>query len=326
MRQVHHSQPAAHTGPPAAPSTYPMLPPVQATIFRPRGTTAIGVILIPAICLLGVIAVTRMLHLRGDSLYITLGVAIGIVGGWLLLILTFARILLMTVCSTSEQISIRTPWGRTRTLQWSLIEYADWRWGFLRLQSSDGQRVVILANGLSNGEQLIRHAVLRVSPNVLSAPLQRELDFLNGTASVAVAIPEIPIAAAWMIAAGILAVGGAGLAAWASITRLTPVMAIGVITGFIGVIGLLLFRQTLSMTPNEITIQRTGGIITLKWSDVILIERTQLGLVLALRTAQRRVRFLGPFFMSPHRRSFLMHVFAERQRIQGTTTFNRWWI
>jgi hypothetical protein len=300
--------------------------PVQATIFRPRGILALTVILLPIMFSLIVIMIVHIAALSQDISINFYGASIGIVVSWLVGVLITSRVFLMTVYSTSDELIIVTPWGERRSIRWQVIDRVEWRTGFLLVRSSDGKQMAIFERGLNNGEQLLRNVLLRVSPMVLSQPLQYELDLLSGKGldeRSGRLVPEITIAFQWFLLSSVIALGGTGLATWGTLIRQTPLLIVGALLGFLGVLLLLLLRQTIVLTETGITIRNTGhSPQTFLWNEITLVEMTLLGMRMAI-TGNRRVTFLGPFFMSPLRRTLLHNALSDRVLSRGVPEFRR---
>jgi|GEM_PF-2758866 len=317
---------------PSPPRTRPLgfSIPSPISVFRPRGALAIGMLITPIIILLALLAIRFISGVNAESASILLGIGSGMSIGILLCITVFARILFLTVRVTSNELIAEYPWGEQRVLTWKLIDRVDWQMGLLRIRSSDGKKLLILEGGLAHGEQLLRQIILRVSPNVLSRPLYYELTLLGGNVAENMTSgppnPQLTIAPRWFVLAGLLAFGGSGLALGGSINHITLLLAVGALLGFVGVLLLLWFRQTITLTVSGITIKRGfGGPQTLSWTQIKLVEMAPLYMMMALRGESRLV-FLGPFFLTATRRNLLLNTMESNLRERGISVFQRWWL
>ena len=329
MRQTRVSTPIQRPTMPGERSNAPTSA-ISVSTFRPRGTLAVGILVIPALVFLALIVIILSVGAAGPTATILLGIGAGMALGWITCVFLFARVLLMTIHVSGEGLIASYPWGGKQAIRWQIVDRADRQMGILRLRSSDGISLLILESGLTEGQQLLRQIILRVSSSVLSEPLQRELAILGGNVSAAQAqqptFPQLGISPVWSLAAGALALGGAALATWGSVQQNLGLLAPGAIVGLVGVFLLLILRQTVILTEAGITITRTlGGPKTMGWSEVQLIEQLPLEMVLALR-GEKRVVFLGPFFMTSLRRDLLRNAFHDRLIDQGISVYQRWWI
>jgi hypothetical protein len=317
---------------PSAPRERPSVPiaNLPSSIFRPRGALAVGILVIPALIFLALIVgvlVARLAGQTGQMATVMLGIGIGMALGWIACVLLFARMLLVTIAVAGDSLIASFPWGGKREIRWILIDRADRQLGVLRLRSSDGIGLLILPTGLTDGEQLLRQIILRVSPSVLSAPLQRELAILGGNRFVPAPhtpYPQLGIAPLWFVLAGGIAVGGAALTALGSFRNVPLVLAIGAVVGLVGVVLLLVLRQTIILTDTGLTITRTlRGPRSVAWTEIKLIEQLPLEIMLALRSEQRIV-FLGPFFMTAMRRGLLRNALHTYLIDRGVPVYQRW--
>src|SRR5262249_32375509 len=131
---------------------------------------------------------------------IILGISGGLALGWLALALALARVMLVTVRTTGEGLVARYPWGNSRTLRWQLVDRVDRQLNFLRLHSIDNSRLLVFQSALEGGERLERMILLRVSPTVLSQPLQQELAMMGGgifTTQPSPQTPRLTLAPIW---------------------------------------------------------------------------------------------------------------------------------
>ncbi len=324
MRRV--TTPIARPSAPRERASVPIIT-LPSSIFRPRGALAVGILVIPALIFLALIIADLIAGFTGLAKNVALGAGIGMALAWLACVLSFSRMLLVTIAVAGDSLIASFPWGGNRELRWILIDHADRQMGVLRLRSSDGVSLLILPTGLTDGEQLLRQIILRVSPSVLSAPLQRELAILGGNRLVPAPhtpYPQLNIAPVWFMLAGAIAVGGAALAAWGSSLPDPRVLATGAIVGLAGVVLLLMLRQTIIITDTGLTVMRTlRGPSSISWSDVKLIEQLPLEIMLALRSDQRIV-FLGPFFMSAMRRGLLRNALHTYLIDKGVPIYQRW--
>ncbi len=314
------SRPSAPVYMPSAPATY-----------RPRGALATLLTLVPAVGVLIVLALLLMVPLRGMAELIALGVCGGFVFGWLVGLIALAPMLLITVNTSSDGIEATWPWGKARTLAWRLIDRVDTPLGNLRLHASDGQSLTLLTSALTDSHRLVRMTLLRVSPTVLSLPLQQELALLGGGIFATGTPPDMPpitMAAIWPALAAMVALAGTTLAVIGSLLHAGVWLAIGVPTGLVGVALVLLWRQTIVLTDQTITVVRgMGRPKTISWSDVELIEQSPLGIALALRSRDRqRIVLLGPFFLTGLRRYQLLDALNKHLLSRDVQVFQRWMV
>src|SRR5579883_564316 len=190
------------TGPITRPTTGIVNPPpppmpLEAQQFRPRGALAATLLVGPTVVLLALIALFRISHFTGEMAHVAAAACAALSALWIAESLLVARLVLTTVHVTTDGIETRTPWDGRKLLRWRLIDQVERRRGILRLHSSDGQHVTFVELGLTNSRQLLRHVLLRVSPTVLSAPLQQELAMLGGPSD-----PNaewlVPVAPQWL--------------------------------------------------------------------------------------------------------------------------------
>jgi hypothetical protein len=287
------------------------------------------VILAPALVVLAIYAVILISAAQGVTQQILIGFGFGLSLAWVLTVLAGARILLLTARATSEGIQTAYPWGGQRALKWVLIDHVDRQLGFVRMHSSDGQQILLLLNGLDNGERLMRLALLRVSPTILSAPLQQELALLGGgvyRTRYTPPTPRVGLSPLWQALAGLMGLSGAGIAAWGSLMHLGALLITGVALGLVGVACLFVLRQTLTLTETDITLERGfGQPITLTWAEIKLIEYSPLQMMMALR-GERRIVFIGAFFMAPNRRAHLQRAFDQHLVPHNVPVLQRWFI
>jgi hypothetical protein len=245
---------------------------------------------------------------------------------WLVALVFMGRSLFITVQASIEGIEVRTVRGERILLRWKLIEDVSRRAGLLHLRSSDGQRVTILESGLTNGPQLLRQILLRVSPVVLNDALQDELKVLGGTLMDPVATQMLPIAPHWLAVGGVLALGGLGLAAWGGIAGLLFLVILGAVLALVGAVILFLGRQRLQINSQEITLcPPIGQPRTLLWSEISLIETLPLSLMMRLRGAgDLRLTFLGAFFLTPLHAEYLRGEIDAHLSQRGVMTYHRW--
>jgi len=307
----------------------PMISTMPLSTFRPRGSLAVAILLVPALFFLALICGIMIAGLRGQTEAVLLGVSSGMAIGWVVCVYLFSRIILMTVTANAEGLTTQYPWGGSQTVRWTLIDRADRQLGLLRIHSSEGKNLLILETGLAQGERLLRQLILSVSPTVLSLPLQRELSILGGdlfAIQSQATFPELTVAPYWLVAAGGLALAGCGLAAWGFASQAAWLLIVGALIGIIGALTLLLFRQRIILTEVGITITRgLGGPRTMTWFEMVLIEQLPLELAMGLRGAHRIV-FLGPFFMSSMRRDLLRNALRTHLIDRGIPIYISWWI
>jgi hypothetical protein len=314
------------TGPITRPSSgvvHPAPPPMplEAQLFRPRGSLAASVLVGPSLVLLAVLALARI---TGVMVPWLVAVCAGLGALWLVGCLALASWLLLTVRASSEGLEARTPWDGRRLLRWQLIENVERRNGLLRLRSSDGKRLMFLEIGLTHSRQLLRQILLRVSPTVLSAPLQQDLAMLGGPADPN-AEYVISVAPVWLLGAGGVGALGVALALWGHFGGGMPLLIVGVVLAALGAGVLLLLRQTITITETHLTLARGfGKPRTLEWDEIGVVDTMPLDLALGLRSGDHRTIFLGPFFFAPLRAELVRSTIRARVLDRGTPIFQAW--
>jgi hypothetical protein len=314
------------TGPITRPSTgvvHPAPPPMplEAQFFRPRGSLAASVLVGPSFVLLAVLAATRIMAARVPWLA---AVCAGLGVLWLVSCLMLASWLLLTVRVSSEGLEARTPWDGRHLLRWQLIENVERRYGLLRLRSSDGQKVMFLEIGLTHSRQLLRQILLRVSPTVLSAPLQQNLAMLGGPADPN-AEYVIPVAPVWLLGTGGVGALGVALALWGYAGGGTAPLLAGVVLATLGAGALLLLRQTITITETQLTLARGfGKPRILEWAEIGVVDTMPLDLALGLRSGDHRTVFLGPFFFTPLRAELVRSTIRAHVLDRGAPIFQTW--
>lgn len=305
------------------------MPPVEAATYRPRGALAATMLVAPALVLLAMTAVILIADATGVARLILLGTGSGLALAWLVCATLFGRVLLVTVRTTTEGIEANYPGGGSQLLRWQIIDHVDRQLGFVRMHSSDGHTLMFIEGGLTNGQRLLRQTLLRASPTVLSPTLQQELALLGGglfKTTYQPPTPRLGLSPVWLGLAGIAGVTGLALAAWGSLMHAGLLLAIGVGVGLVGVFCLLILRQAITITDTGFTVDRGfGAPVTLTWSEIKLIEYVPLEMMQALR-GERRVIFIGSFFMTPSRRDLLRTSFQKHLESQGVPVLQRWFI
>lgn len=314
------------TGPITRPSSgvvHPAPPPlpVEAQFFRPRGALAASVLVGPILVLLAILATARMLGVMVPWLA---AVCAGMGALWLVVSLALTGWLFLTVRVSSEGLEARTPWDGRRLLRWQLIESVERSNGLLRLRSSDGQRLRFLEIGLTHSRQLLRQILLRVSPTVLSAPLQQDLAMLGGPADPN-AEYVINVAPVWLLGTGGVGTLGVALALWGNLGGGMVPLIIGVVLAALGAVVLLLLRQTVTITETHMTLTRGfGKPRILEWSEIGVVDTMPLDLALGLRSGDHRTILLGPFFFTPLRAELVRSTIRAHVLDRGAPIFQAW--
>lgn len=305
------------------------VPPVEAATYRPRGALAATMLVAPALVLLAVAATILIANAMGLARLILLGTGSGLALAWLVCATLFGRVLLVTIRTTNEGIEASYPGGGQRLLRWQIIDHVDRQLGFVRMHSSDGHTLLFIESSLTNGQRLLRQTLLRASPTVLSATLQQELALLGGglfRTTYQPPTPRLVMSPMWLGLAGVTGMAGLILATWGSLMHAGPLLASGVAVGLIGVACLLILRQAITITDTGFTVDRGfGAPATLTWSEIKLIEYVPLEMMQALR-GEKRVIFIGAFFMTPSRRDLLRAAFQKHLASQGVPVLQRWFI
>jgi len=300
--------------------------PLEAETYRPRGSLAAVLVCAPTVVALGGILAVLVQHPPHATAQRILGIGGGVLVVWLAVVALAGRILFSTVQASIDGVEVRTVRGDRILLRWRLIEDVSRRFGLLRLRSSDGKDVTLLEIGLTNGQQLLRQILLRVSPTVLNPTLQEELKVLGGTLMDPVATHTLAIAPLWSVVGGLLALGGISLGAWGLPSLTISLIILGAVLVGIGIVVLVLCRQRLLVNSQEITlITSSGRPHTLLWSEITLIETLPLGLMMRLRGGGGlSMTFIGPFFLAPLRAEYLRAEFDAQLDQRGVMTYHRW--
>ena len=300
--------------------------PLEAEMYRPRGTLAALLCLAPVLVALPLIFLTRAMLIPATATQIVLGVGGGILLVWLAAMVLASRVLFITVQASIEGIEARTLRDERILLRWKLIDDVSRQFGLLRLRSSDGRQVTLIESGLTNGQQLLRQILLRVSPTVLSPALQEELKVLGGDIMDPAATQRLPISRVWLAGAGVAALGGIGLIVGGVLLGALGLIILGGLLLSGGAAALVVMRQQILINSQEITlISPLGRPRTLLWSEIALIETLPLDLVMGLRgNGGQRLLFLGPFFLSPLRAEYLRSLVDAHLTEQGVMTYRRW--
>lgn len=300
----------------------------QVAIYRPRGALVVLLLVFPAFILLGLMLAGIIAGMHGEvaqTLFITAG---GLGLCWALAFVMLQHFTLLRVRTQGDRLVVSFALGGERRMQWSLIDRVERRFGLLRVHASNGVSLSFYAGGLEDGQKLARQVVLRVSPGVLSAPLQRELALMGGATFAANPDEELSlnIAPQWLIAAGVVALAGTGLATWGSLTHIIWLFILGVVIGLFGAFLLLSLRQRIVLQSGGLTIIRgLGGRRSLKWDEISLIKALPLEMRLALRGKQRYT-CIGPFFMSPLHRDRLRDALQSNVLARGGQLLVNWWL
>ncbi len=299
--------------------------PLEAEMYRPRGALAALLLVTPAVVALGLTLAVLVAHAAPTVKQTLLGIGGGVLLLWLTAMVLARRVLFSTVQASLDGIEVHTVRGERILLRWRLIEDVSRHFGLLRLRSSDGKDVTLLEGGLTNGQQLLRQILLRVSPTVLAPSLQEELKVLGGTLLDPVATHTLPIGPLWLAVGSALALGGLGLGAWGVLASVLVLVSLGSALVVLGALVLVACRQRLLINSQEITvIAPFGQSRTLLWSEITLIETLPLGLMLRLRGGDRSMTFLGPFFLAPLRAEHLRAEFEAQLDQRGVMTYRRW--
>jgi hypothetical protein len=67
-----------------------------------------------------------------------------------------------------------------------------------------------------------------------------------------------------------------------------------------------------------------GKPTTLAWADVGVVDNVPLGIALALRSGDRRLIFLGPFFFAPLRAEIFRSTLAVHVLDRGVPIYEAW--
>lgn len=301
----------------------------DANLFRPRGSLVGALLLAPIMVFLGLVLAALLLGLRGEPAQILLGIGSGALAGWLLSVISLARVLLPQLHLTADGLVVRSPLGGSQRIRWSLIERAELTMGLLRLQASDGVTATVLIAGQTDGGRLLRETILRVSPGVLGPPLQRQLaamgGSLGGVGGARDRRVQFGVAPVWFALAGGIALGGAALATWGSLTRAGVVLAAGVVVGLAGAALLVALRQRIVVDEHGLTVHPgIGATHTLTWDAIVLVTRSQLDMWLSLNSAgQRRAHVWGPFFFGPLDRQHFQQILRARLLEHNVHTLTR---
>ncbi|MBA3826316.1 MAG: hypothetical protein H0X24_20755 [Ktedonobacterales bacterium] len=300
--------------------------PLEAETYRPRGALAAVLLVAPTLVALGLIFVVLVLHASPATEQELLAIGGGALLIWLIVVVLAGRILFSTVQASLDGIEVHTVRGERILLRWKLIEDISRRFGLLRLRSSDGKDVILLESGLTNGQQLLRQILLRVSPTVLNPTLQEELKVLGGTLLDPVATHTLAIAPVWPGVGGLFVLGGVGLLAWGAVAAGPSMLILGSVLVVLGAAAVALSRQRLLVNSQEITLLAPlGQPHTLLWAEITLIETLPLGLMMRLRGAgDLSMTFLGPFFLPPLRAEHLRAEFDAQLDQRGVMTYRRW--
>jgi hypothetical protein len=312
--------------PTAAVQAVPPPVPLETEMYRPRGSLAAILVFAPTVVALGGILTVLMLHPPHATAQLVLGIGGGVLLVWLAAMTLAGRVLFSRVQASIDGIEVHTVRGERILLRWRLIEDVSRRFGLLRLRSSDGKDVTLLEIGLTNGQQLLRQILLRVSPTVLNPTLQEELKVLGGTLMDPVATQTLAIAPVWPVLGTMLALGGIGLGVWGLLSLNISLIVLGAVLVVIAVVMLVLSRQRLLVNSQEITLLAPfGQPSTLLWSEISLIETLPLGLRMRLRGGgDLSMTFIGPFFLAPLRAEYLRTEFEAQLEQRGVMTYHRW--
>ena len=299
---------------------------LEAEVYRPRGALAAAVLVAPALVLLGLLAAATMLRHHDAMLAeILLGMAGGLVVMWMALLIGLARALLTTVRTTGEGIEVQLPWDERRLLRWKYVDLVERQMGFLRLQSSEGTRLLLLESSLTNGPRLLRQILLRVSPNVLSMPLQQELTMMGGGPTDPDATQLLTVSPLWFALASGIALVGVVLSLWGEFGHLLALLIAGIVVLALCGGVLFFFRQTITITEHNMLLERGfGRPQSLEWSQVAVIEMMPLQMLMAFRADNQRMVFLGPFFMAGLRADLWRSTVDVYLTSQGIPVFERW--
>jgi hypothetical protein len=299
---------------------------LESEAYRPRGSLAIGMLVLPVIGVLGLLAAALILRTAEEMLAeILLGVSGAVAIIWIALLFGLARVLLTTVRASGEGIEARTPWDERKLLRWKYVELVERKFGFLRLQTSDGGSLLLLESSLTNGQRLLRQILLRVSPSVLSLPLQQELTLLGGGPMNPDVTQSLTLSPWWFFLPGGIALAAVGLVLSGVFTHLLVLLIIGLLLYLPCMVLLYFLRQTIALTDEGVTVTRgLGQPQTVAWAEIAVIEQMPLEMVMAFRTNTRRIVFFGPFFMSPLRAGLWQGTIEDRLISQGILVYERW--
>lgn len=298
--------------------------PLEAQLFRPRGALAASLLVGPMLLLLAALALAGISGVGSLFARVVLAVGGGLAALWLVAALGLARILLTTVRASSEGIEARTPWDSRRLLRWALIDRVERRFGILRLHSSDGQQLIFIEIGLTQSRQLLRQILLRVSPAVLSSALKEALALLGGPADPN-AEYTVAVAPIWIAGASATLAGGIALAVWGHFAGGMPLFITGIGLAALSAGMLVLFRQTVAITETGMALARGfGKPTTLAWDDVGVMDKVPLDFALALRSGERRLIILGPFFFAPLRAEIFRSTISVHVLDRGVPVYEAW--
>lgn len=304
--------------------------PNSITIFRPRAIMVATLLVIPVIVLLYGLAFALYERYSPATLHIIITLSGGVVIGWFLSVIIFASTFLSTVEVNSDAILVMNLWQRNPAravrFQWSLIEWVDRKFGFLRIRSSNGKSLLIYHHGLANDDQFLRQIALRVAPSTLSGIFKDELMVLTGDIFSDTAntnVPQLTIDRSWSVLAVFIALIGTGLAFEGTLIHSAPFLIGGAVLGFCGVLSILLFRQVIYITSTSFTVKHRllAPSKTVLWSDVNLLKTHPLDFLQRLH-GSRHSLFLGAFFMSSLHRNILRSALSIHNIVQYQT----WWI
>ncbi len=298
----------------------------EAETFRPRGALMTPLLVGPALALLGMLAAAAILrHMSPAVAMILLGVTGALVVMWVILVIGLARVLLTTVRASSEGIEAQAPWDERRLLRWKYVDLVERRMGFLRLQTSEGTSLVLLESGLTDGQRLLRQILLRVSPTILSNALVQELAMMGGAPADPDAEQLLTIAPVWFAATSGVALVGIALSLWGEFAHILGLLIAGIVILAICVVALVIFRQTITITERSVTLAHGfGHPVTVAWEAIAVIETMPLEMMLAFRADNRRLVFLGPFFMAPLRADLWRSTVEVFVTARGIPVYERW--
>lgn len=298
----------------------------EAETFRPRGALVTTMLVGPALALLGMLAAAAILRGMSPAVAtILIALAGALVVMWIVLVIGLARVLLTTVRASSEGIEAQAPWDERRLLRWKYVDLVERRLGFLRLQTSDGTSLVLLENGLTDGQRLLRQILLRVSPTVLSNALVQELAMMGGAPVDPDAEQLLTISPVWFAVTSGVALAGIALSLWGEFVHILGLLIAGIVILGFCVVALVIFRQTITITERSMTLAHGfGRPQTVAWTDIAVIETMPLEMALTFGTNKGRLLFLGPFFMAPLRADLWRSTVEVFVTSRGIPVYERW--
>jgi hypothetical protein len=299
-------------------------------VYRPGPFLAVGILALPVI-----------VALAGAAVALLQNTAIPVWLPFVLLLwipcMPIAWRGMKSVRTNAIGLAAGRPWGPWQEIPWPLVERVDQSRGTIRVQGSNGVRIVVVPALLREGGRLKRQMLLRLPAHVLSPPLAHEAQTLlaagvytlsgGGLTGTLHARPR----RRWRIAASALVVALLA-AATASIVVLPPIVAIPLVAISLGLAGcgmavLAWLLQEVLVSEKGITAissfsHRARG---MTWNEVQLVEHSAAQAILRLRGSQR-ITCIGPTLLSATERDLMRAFLYEYCVYREVPVIRRRWL